>query len=196
MYLAYAYKRKNLLNSYFLKKTILFLLLLYTGLVCSAQSWQWGKRGGSINELSTTSNKRPEQVYSIVTDPDRNIYTLSPVGKYDLDIDGIPKTNFADLNTITDYALTSFACDGTYRWSKIIGGAGNENIATLQTDSEGNIFVSGTFSNCNALNNYPARIENDIILDQNSTNCSAMFIAKFNTAGDLLWFKRPQALTT
>jgi hypothetical protein len=178
-----------------LKKTILFFLLFSTCL-CAAQSWQWGKRGGSINVLSTTSNNRPEQVYSIVTDPARNIYTLSPVGKNDLDIDGNPKTNFADLNTITDYALSSFACDGTYRWSKIIGGAGNERIAALQTDSEGNIFVSGRFSNCSALNDYPARIENDVILDQNATSCSAMFIAKFNAAGDLLWFKRPQALTT
>ncbi|ESU26560.1 hypothetical protein FLJC2902T_25310 [Flavobacterium limnosediminis JC2902] len=47
---------------------------------------------------------------------------LSPVGQTLLNIDGNPKTNYGDSSSKTDFALSSFSCDGTYRWSKIIGG--------------------------------------------------------------------------
>ncbi len=172
-----------------IRYTIIFLLLAN---VTNAQTWQWGKRGGSADDLNTNGDSRPEETYSIVTDPARNIYTLSAIGHHSIDIDGNPFAPYSDLTTLTDFSISSFGCDGTYRWSKIIGGTGHEIINPLQIDSDGNIYVSGWFATCNAQNNYPARIANDTILNQSQSNCSTLFISKFNSNGDMLWFKRPQ----
>ena len=104
-----------------LHTTILVLLLTITS---QAQTWQWGKRGGSTDNLSTIGGSRKEEVIAMATDSQKNIYIISPVGQMLLNIDGNPKTNYGDSSSKTDYALSSFSCDGTYRWSKIIGGGG------------------------------------------------------------------------
>lgn len=62
----------------------------------------------------------------------------------------------------------------------------------LQIDAQGNIYLVGNFATCSGADNYPARIENDVILLQDNNNCSTMFIAKFNGDGVMQWFKRPQ----
>ena len=175
-----------------LNTTIILIILFFVNTNTYSQSWQWGKRGGSFDQLSALSGFRREEVYSIVTDANQNIYILSAVGINGIDIDGHPKTGYGDPTTLTDYALTSFACDGSFRWSKIIGGESKENILSLQIDAQGYIYVAGTFATCSGADNYPARIENDVVLLQDNNNCSRLFIAKFSGDGVLQWFKRPQ----
>ena len=58
--------------------TIIVLSCLLT-FSASAQTWQWGRRGGGA--LGTSSNNKPESVYSIVTDSQKNVYTLSYLGE-------------------------------------------------------------------------------------------------------------------
>lgn len=170
------------------------LIILFCMLSCFAhsQSWQWGKRGGSVDQLGTTGGFRQEEVYAIVTDSQKNIYTLSNVGMNNLNIDGNVKTNFGDPTTLTDVALSSFACDGTYRWSKIIGGGGKDIVNSLQIDAQDNIYIAGKFGSCQD-DTYPPRIDSDVILHQSPEDCSLIFIAKFNSSGVMQWFKRPQA---
>ncbi|WP_442787259.1 hypothetical protein [Flavobacterium suncheonense] len=104
-----------------MKKQLHTILLLLLAFSSHSQTWQWGKRGGSTDNLSVTSSRK-EEIIDMVTDSQKNIYILAPVGQTLLNIDGNPKTNYGDSSSKTDYALSSFSCDGTYRWSKIIGG--------------------------------------------------------------------------
>lgn len=173
---------------------IAFLVIIISHTI-EAQSWQWGKRGGSTDVLETTNDFRQEEVYSIVTDSNKNIYVLSSVGKNGLDIDGVIKTNYGSTTQITDIALSSFACDGTYRWSKIIGGNSYDRVNKLQIDNEDNIYISGKFGSCGNVT-YPPRIEDDVLLPQNPIDCSVVFLAKYNSNGVLQWFKRPQPAGT
>jgi hypothetical protein len=171
-----------------------FLLLLF--LICSTtfgQSWQWGKRGGAVEALTINYVNRQEETYSVITDNSKNIYGLSRVGFTGLDIDNISKTNFDGGTTPFDYALFSFACDGTYRWSKIIGGSGDEIIHPLQTDAQNNLYVAGKFGLCTEEStSYPSRIENDFI--NTSGVCRTLFLVKYNADGTLQWMKRPQPI--
>lgn len=178
-----------------MKKSVTVIICL---LSCFAhcQSWQWGKRGGSIDQLNTNGDLRQEEVYAIVTDSQKNIYTLSNVGINNLNIDGNVKTNFGDATTLTDVALSSFSCDGTYRWSKIIGGGGYDQVPSLQIDAQDNVYIAGTFATCEWNTSYPPRIDNDFILLQNPKDCSLSFIAKYSSSGSLLWIKRPQQNTS
>ena len=85
-----------------MKRIILIISIVLISITATAQSWQWGKRGGSTDNLNVQTADRPEEVYSIVTDSQNNIYILSNVGKNGLDIDGNVKTNFGDNNPLTE----------------------------------------------------------------------------------------------
>ena len=167
---------------------IIFLLLPLT---LFSQTFQWGKRGGGNNSITTGSlTVRAEEAIDIVTDANNNIYTISRVTSTGLDVDGNTRP-FFDTGVEFDFVLSSFACDGTYRWSKTIGGKGYESIY-LRTDGLGNIYVGGKFGGCQD-NIYPPQIEGDIIIPQTPQDCSGLFLVKFDTNGIMQWFKRPQS---
>lgn len=183
-----------------MKKTITSYLLPFTlylvTLTSYAQSFQWIKDGGSAENLGSNDY---EQVYSIATDSQKNSYVLSKVGMSNLKVDGNPKFNYDNpSSTPTDIVLASFACDGTYRWSKIIGGGGTENISAVQVDSQDNVYVAGKMATCNngsALQPYPGRIEDDYNFTNGTSACNLIFLAKFDTNGIFQYIKRPQLPT-
>lgn len=174
----------------------LLFILLFPMLLSAqnTQDWQWIKRGGANSSITNSGSIYQEEVYDMATDSQQNVYVLSPVGAFGINIDGHPKDYYGDYTTNVDHALTSFSCDGSYRWSKIIGGAGQENPLSLEIDSDDNVYVSGQFATCQAGsgNNYPPRIEDDIVLPQSQSSCQTLFLVKFDTDGNLLWLKQPQ----
>jgi hypothetical protein len=171
-------------------KKYVALVLLFPLLVYS-QSWQWGKRGGSLQELDLNAT-RAEEAQHLVTDSNKNIYGISRVGLVGLNIDNVVKTSFDNGSYPNDCALFSFACDGSYRWSKIIGGINIEIVNAPQVDAQNNIYVSGKFGDCTNNEFYPFRIDDDFINTLN--DCRILYLAKYNDNGTLQWFKRPQAL--
>ena len=175
-----------------MKIKLLYIALVFTSLI-QAQSFQWIKSGGSAELLGTNNY---EQVYSIATDSEKNVYVLSKVGMSNLNVDGHPKTNHDNPSyTPTDIVLASFACDGSYRWSKVIGGAGGEVINSVQVDSQDNVYVAGRITSCHngtALYPYPAKIDNDYTFSNTLSACSYLFLAKFNSNGVLQYVKRPE----
>jgi hypothetical protein len=170
-------------------KKVCFVFILLLSFISHCQSWQWGKRGGALEAIPGGS-LRQEETYFLTTDSHKNIYGLSTVGKTGLNIDNVVKSNFDDIPAPLDIALFSFACDGSYRWSKIIGGIGPETISSIKIDAQDNIYIAGRLGICNQLG-YPPRIDNDI--SQDYDDCRIMFIAKYNTNGILQWIKKPQA---
>src|SRR5690625_3167641 len=84
------------------------------------RNWQWIKRGGSISTITPGSDTQMEGTYEIHTDSAQNIYVLSSVGLYDIDVDGNDKgDNYDNSTSKMDFILASFTCEGDYRWSKI-----------------------------------------------------------------------------
>ena len=184
-----------------MKKTILSYLLTFTFCLLPflgyAQSFQWIKDGGSAENLGSNDY---EQVYSIATDSQKNIYVLSKVGMSNLNVDGNPKTNYDNPSSFpTDIVLASFSCDGAYRWSKIIGGRNTEEISAVQVDSQDNVYIAGKMMTCNdgsVSQPYPGRIENDYAFTNATNSCNLIFLAKFDTSGVFQYIKRPQLPTT
>ena len=89
------------------------------------------------------SNHR-DDVIDMATDPNGSIYVLSTVF-YGGDISGLSIAGVANvLSARETIVLSSFACDGQYRWHKIIGGTAGSNRATaVKTDMLGGVYVSG-----------------------------------------------------
>ncbi|SCY66959.1 T9SS type A sorting domain-containing protein [Flavobacterium caeni] len=173
-------------------KTIYLLLFSILSCHLGAQSWQWGKRGGgdqAIGDLNWT-----ERVRSIKTDSQGNVYAICPVSTPNLNIDGNPKTGYSNGNTY-DFALVSFGCDGTYRWSKVIGGQYDDYIDGVQIDSQDNIFVSGRVI-ATPSGSSLVHFDDDLVLEQSPSNVNTfkrgMFLIKYDTNGQMQWMKMPQ----
>ena len=181
------------------KHIIIFFLFPLWGLGgFYAQTVQWVKRGGSVENIYADN----EGVFSIATDSEKNYYVLSRVAMSGLNVDGNSKTNYDNpSSTPNDIVLASFACDGTYRWSKVFGGGGDEIINSVEVDSQNNVYVGGNMGSCDPYpgtpsDPYPSRIDSDYFFSNSSSACTKIFFAKYNNNGVLQYVKRPQPHTT
>ena len=159
-------------------KNFLTYILFFVTFCTFSQSFQWLKRGGSV-ESPYSDN---EATYSIATDSEKNYYVLSNVAMSGLNVDGNPKTNYDNPgSTPKDVVLASFACDGTYRWSKILGGSGDEKINSVIVDSQDNVYVGGRMGDCHPypgtpFEPYPSRIDSEYFFPNSGSSCSLLIL--------------------
>ncbi|RYG92473.1 hypothetical protein EON65_59145, partial [archaeon] len=162
--------------------------------ISHSQTWQWGKSGGSV---STPPNNN-ERVISMSTDPMGNVAVVSLVGSSGIQIDGNPKPGYSVSYPGTDIALASFSCDGSYRWSKTIGGYGNDYVHDVDTDAEGNVYIVGMNQPgyTDMFETNYVHFDNDTILpvaeELINQYKKSIFLAKYDSLGNLKWLRMPQ----
>jgi hypothetical protein len=166
-----------------MKRLVFFLSFLWSGIV-SAQSWQWGIRGGGF---SNGTNNTAETVVDIATDNAGNVYIASSVNA-----DGLPTVSGYSQTTgvygDVDILLTSYKCDGTFRWKKTIGGAWGDGAKAVATDTLGHIYLTGYAQNPQS----PAtqlHFDTDSIVPYNVIK--SFFVVQYDTAGQLKWLRHP-----
>lgn len=168
-----------------------------------SQNFQYIKSGGANNMLDSSIK---EEIRNMVTDSQRNLYFISPIGKDGTTLDGsIPFSAYELSPNNPDYILVSYTCDGTYRWHKVFGGGDSDYLADVAVDSQDNVYVLGGLGQCrNAGPSYPyysiPRIGDNDGVDFTSAStqdlCQRSFRAKFNSNGDFQWLHYLQAPTT
>jgi hypothetical protein len=199
-------KKLYLLNyTYFLP-----VLLLFGTFTTQAQSWQWGKRGGSTDNTSFNYDSL-EKIQSMATDTYGNIYILGTVGIANCNIDGVPLVTYGSYTgggtATTDGIVASFTCNGTLRWSKIIGGNFSDRVRTLKLDADNNVYIAAQIFNrqddfFNPGANPQAHIGaefpipygvdvSDGVSTANSNN-QTLYLIKYNSDGVLQWHSTPQ----
>ena len=200
---------KNLYLSNFKKLLILFIII--GAYPIQAQSWQWGKRGGSTDNTDNGNPDNYEQLRSMATDTNGNIYILGTVGISNCNIDGVPLVTYGSYTgggtATTDGILASFTCNGALRWSKIIGGNFSDRVRTLKLDADNNVYIAAQIFNrqddfFNPGANPQAHIGaefpipyavdvSDGVSTANSNNQS-LYLIKYNSDGILQWHSTPQ----
>ncbi|MEO7330947.1 MAG: hypothetical protein ABI193_20400 [Minicystis sp.] len=83
----------------------------------------------------------------------------------------------------SDIFLAKFDSAGTYQWSKKFGSAGSQVLKGIRADSQGNVVITGMFSN--TINFGPTAATNLVSAGQLD-----IFLAKFDGAGTHLWSKK------
>ncbi len=161
---------------------IFFTVLLGYSFCAHAQSdWQWGKRGGSF--ASSSGAYSSEEVMDLVTDKNGNVYVLAIHNQGAVpNVDGHVGTGIYD-----NMILASWNCNGTFRWMKTFGTAGNTFARNIGVDTLGGIYVAGISTSTNA--SQYAYFDSDTTLGYST---KSFFLVKYDTSGNFKWLNRPQ----
>ncbi|WP_417603509.1 T9SS type A sorting domain-containing protein [Owenweeksia hongkongensis] len=191
-----------------LKKLLFFTIFISLISMPLSAQWQWAIRGGSVNSMNSNADDY-NNINHITTDQAGNVYVLGQVGGAGLKVGSISLTAYSAFgiaNTL-DIVLSSFKSDGTYRWSKVIGGREGDLGYSLKTDANGHVYVSGRIRNVedNPLGaQYTAvHFDTDTILPRipydsltsskiQDTLNQRMFLIQYDTSGSFQWLRMPE----
>ncbi|MBS1616299.1 MAG: T9SS type A sorting domain-containing protein [Bacteroidetes bacterium] len=174
-----------------MKLFIFFILALTTtfpGIPAKAQTWQWGNAVSfdSTGASNPTISLWHRSLVDMATDESGNVYSLILANSRNLKVAGQSETGFGKY----DILLSSFSCEGHYRWSRLIGTSSDSDVSvSVKASTESGVFVSG-FMNM-ALAGGGHFSTDTTVVNPNKT----MFLAKWDTAGHLQWLRMPQPAT-
>ncbi|MBS1629278.1 MAG: hypothetical protein JST27_04385, partial [Bacteroidetes bacterium] len=118
----------------------------------------------------------------MATDEAGNVYSLLLSNSH-LKVASQPVSSYGGW----DILLTSFSCDGHYRWSKIIGSSSDSDMAlSIKASVESGVFVTGLMSMASSGGGH---FGNDTTIAGIN---KAMFLAKWDTGGNFQWLRLPQ----
>lgn len=161
---------------------LLLLAMLINPNQSNAQSWLWGKRGGGTGEPQYV----PEFIKNMATDKAGNVYVLANGWPPSINVDNHALTGWGGSNII----LSSWGCDGHYRWSKVIGSNSGCLGISLKTDTSNGVYVAG---NMTGFQQYgPIHFDADTMISATFRN---IFLMKYDTAGAYQWLRFPQSDT-
>jgi len=186
--------KKNYLPATFFINT----LLLLTSITGFSQTLQWGKRGGSSDEIPGGLVMRHEQVVSMAADHQGNVFALSPVGISSLNVDGVEKENYSAYDggggPGLDYMISSFDCDGELRWAKVIGGPDSDYFRTIKIDGAGSVYTAGDMWNLQTTFAQDIHFDEDLVIPygDGSVNRQSLYLVKYSNDGELEWVRTPQ----
>lgn len=149
---------------------VIVYCLLFT-VCCFSQTWQWAQRGGGTDYDNGVSIAVDKAGNCYIT----GTYSSSPAifGTYTL-----------PLNAFSDIFLAKYDSNGNILWVKHAGGlttvpyTGNGGTS-ISVDSLGNCYVTGSFVN-------KGIFDSDSVTSNGGND---IFIAKYNSSGNIIWVK-------
>jgi hypothetical protein len=136
-----------------------------------AQNCLWAKSAGGTNY---------DYGNSVSTDNNSNVFMTGSFQS---------STITFGVNTLTntggsDFFITKYDATGNVLWAKSIGGIGNDISNDVSTDATGNVYITGYFTSPTITFGSTTLTNVD-----NSVNYNDIFIAKFDSSGNVLWAK-------
>ena len=160
-------------------KSILIAILLLTACDGYCQTWQWGKRGGGLDN---------DEIIDKTTDNGGNVYILANVLTYPT-LTGDTAQGPGISYGASDMLVASYSCNGTFRWKKTIGGQRLDYPNRIGTDTLGHVFVTGSVGSVTSFNQVKVHFDNDTILPY--TAKKSLFIIQYDTSGQFKWLRQP-----
>ncbi len=130
----------------------------------------WAVSAGGASDESGTA---------VCTDLTGNIYVA---GYFADPVFTVGLTNLSNAGSDNIF-LAKYDPNGNVLWAKSAGGSGADMCYALATDSIGNVFITGSFTSPKAF------FGTTTLTNSNTTGGGNVFIAKYDTRGNLLWAK-------
>src|SRR5690606_27736845 len=92
-------------------------------------------------------------------------------------------------HSLDDMLISSFDCEGNYRWHKVIGRSVGETGWALKADTLGGIYLSGRIYADHEM----VHIGTDSIIPSGTKK--RMILLKYDTSGNFQWLRMPQSDT-
>ncbi len=135
-------------------------------------SYFWTKTiGGSNFDFST----------GVATDNDGNVF-ITGFFPGTVDFDPSAGTDNHIAVGVDDIFLSKYSSDGSYAWTKTVGGAGNESSENITTDNNGNVFITGVF--VDTVDFDPGAGTDNHTGELNGQD---IFVSKYNADGSYAW---------
>ena len=155
----------------------LWVLLPFLACACSsfAQTspldFLWAKRaGGTVNDFSD----------AVAVDASGNVFVSGFFQSSTIAFDGFTLTN---ANSLYDIFLAKYDNSGNALWARRAGGDKLDYSYAVAVDASGNAYITGSFSSTKAT-------FGTINLTNVNAGSGDIFLAKYNSAGTVLWAKR------
>jgi len=148
-------------------KLIFCALFILTGINSNGQGYEWARKSGLWAY---------DYAFGVGADAAGNVYIT---GKYEMDAE------FEGGSTVTcegnhDIYLAKYNATGTFQWVKTAGSVFGDYAHALSVDADGNCYITGEFE-------MDANFDSTTLSTWGSND---IFVAKYNTNGDLLWARR------
>jgi hypothetical protein len=140
---------------------------------------------GSYGYTKIIGSAGADSTNSIDTDQEGNVYIVGNfINTVDFDPGiGTDEHTSAGEADIFDVFLTKINADGSYGWTKTMGGIGNDSLDSVSTDIDGNIYITGTFQDI-------VDFDTSGATDNHTSNGSGdIFLTKINSDGSYEWTK-------
>lgn len=158
-----------------MKKYYLLLAVMLSACSLAAQpAFLWAKRA---------SAQRPD---ALCVDPGDNAYISWPVGDHIPNVDGHVFGSYG-LYGDNNWAISSYTCDGSYRWTKVIGGKGTDRGWDIGADTLGGIYALGSVQS-DSIHTIDVGGDTTIKVTQRK-----FLMVKYDTAGRFQWLRMPEA---
>lgn len=124
------------------------LLLLTVSMQAQDYNWAWALKGGGFAG-GHGSEYRDEQIYDIKVGTDNNYYFLATFkSNINTNLNNEPITVYNQSHLASggsnDIFLFSTTCEGTVRWSQVIGGGSDDYCFNLVLDQQNNVYIGAT----------------------------------------------------
>ena len=155
---------------------ILMGMLLHSQLFSQNLEYAWSNRVGGQNDA--------ELLWRVAVDDSGNVFSA-----------GCFRGTFSDQGvTVTstgqvDVLLVKYNKDGILQWARTGGGISTDIAYGVDTDSDGNVYITGAFSGLAVFDTFFLSVP-----DPSGVGLPFHFIAKYNRDGDLLWIKTVNAV--
>ncbi len=137
----------------------------------------WAKQ--SNNALSS------DATISVAADQAGDVYATGHFISDQITFGGITLTNPG--TETQELFIVKYSASGSVLWAKSIGGSGDEIGNAVVVDNQGSVFLAGQFSSSSIL------VGSTGLININSPNTD-LFLAKYNSSGDVLWANRAGGL--
>ena len=165
-----------------MKKCLPALLLLFLITQLHAQTWQWARAGGGVDDTPLTPGPWESSADDMTVDKWGNVYTCGATFN-NIQFTGTDST-FPYYGAFNAYIVKYDKC-GNFVWAMINGNsAGGENYA-IASDSSGNIYVN-LVGNADALT--PIHIHTTLHTDS-LISSGGSFLMKYDPNGNLIWME-------
>ena len=133
---------------------------------------------GTVFWAKSTGGLQSDQANSVSADASGNVYMTGTFRSDSINLGGTTLTKTGYNN---DIFLAKYATDGSVYWAKSAGGTtgiGSDYATSVVADVSGDVYVAGFFYSSNI-------VFDSILLPNDSTGTSNIFLAKYNTVTGL-----------